>query len=285
MNLSQLLQAGLRKTGQIRYYLATGGSGTTAIVAQLQNKKSISRGVLFVVETTDNAAPEGEYQRITSYAKASGTFTIDTITAIASGDKVGVAGNLYPIHTVVELANDALTALGDIVLVDTTTIDSEDNRTEYDLPVAWKRGLLQLDIQGKTDDANDNQWIRIFDVDEYPAAPGAVGNLILPQLPSGRDLRGVYVSTHPRVSAFDDVIDEEINPEVATWALVVEMLNWQYERGKNATIAQSLTSARNELARAKADFPIRRREKKAMIFNMSRTNDSSYTGTVDLVRI
>ena len=285
LNLSQLLQAGYRKLGQIRFYPTTGGSTTTAVVAQLANQKSTKKGVLFVVETSDNAAPEGEYQRITAYAKTSGTFTVDTITAIGTGDKVGIANDFYPIHTVVELANDALRALGDLELVDTTTLDSASNQTEYDLPVAWKNGLLQLDIQGKTDDVNDNQWIRIFDVDEYPDVPGSTGNLILPQLPSAHDLRAVYLAKHPRVNTYADVIDEKINPEVATWALVVEMLNWQYERGKNSIIAQSLTSARNELARAKADWPIKRRGKKARIFNLSRTNDSTYTGEVGLVRL
>ncbi len=285
MNLSELLQSGYKKLGQLRAYPTTGGSATTAVVVQLKNKKSIAKGVLFVIADSAGAAPEGEFQRITGYAKVTGTFTVDTLTAIASGDTVGVASDLYPIHTMVELANDSLRALGDIEVEDTTTLDSVSNQTEYDLPVAWKRSLLELYIQGKTDDANDNQWYQLYDYQKFPGTPGTVGTLITPYLASGRDLKAVYLGKHPRVSAFDDAIDDVINPEVAMWSLVGEMLNWQWARGHKDNVGQDLTNAKRELRRALAEWPIKRRTRKSKLFTMPRKRRSEYTGEVDSVRI
>ena len=57
MNLSELLQSGYKKLGQLRAYPATGGTATTAVVAQLKNKKSIEKGVLFVISDSAGAAP------------------------------------------------------------------------------------------------------------------------------------------------------------------------------------------------------------------------------------
>lgn len=285
LTLSELLQSGYKKLGQLRAYPATGGSATTAIVGQLANRKSIARGVLFVIEAS-GADPEGKYERITSYEKSTGTFTIDTVTtAIASGDTVGIANDLYPIHTMVELANDALRALGDIENEDTSTWDSASNQTEYDLPVAWKRGLLELYIQGNINDANDNQWYQIYDYEKFPGTPGAVGTIIVPQLPSGRDLKAVYLDKHPRLNSYADYVDDAINPDVATWSLVVEMLNWQWARGHKDNVGQDLTNAKNELRRALAEWPIRRRTRKSKLFAMPRKPKSEYTGEVNLVRL
>ena len=108
--------------------------------------------------------------------------------------------------------------------------------------------------------------------------------MIIPQFPEGRDLKAVYLDPHPRLNTYADVVDESINPEVATWAMVVEMLNWQFSRGHSNNIGQDLTSARNELQLALARYPIIRRQKKAKLFAVPR-GESSYTGDYDVVRL
>ena len=284
-HLSNLLQDVYKKLGQYQAYPATGGSATTAIVKQLEKKLSIDAGALFVVETSNNSAPEGEYERITGYTKADGTFTVDSMNSITSGDTVAIVNDLFPLHTMVELANDAMRKLGDIVIVDTTTLDSASNKTEYALAIAAKRNLLRVDVQTNTEDANDNRWYTLFDVETIPANPGTAGLMILEQLSAGRDLRYWYGDTHPRLNTYDDFIDESINPELAAIALTVTALEWQWGRIKADWVSQDLNKWSIELDKALQKWPIKRPPRKARMITLPRVDDTPITGRPNLVNL
>jgi hypothetical protein len=241
---------------------------------------------MFCIETTDNEAPEGEYQRITDYTKGTGTFTVDAFTAsFTANDMVSVVNDLYPIRTMVELANGAMKRLGDIRKVNTTTLDTATNKTEYALEIAAKRGLYQVDYQGHTGDADDNRWITIFDVDTIPADPGSAGLMILPQLVSGRDIRYWYADAHPRLNTYDDFIDESIIPELASTTLAVVALEWQQARIKTDWVQQDLNYWRAELDIAKQEWSIKRSRRKAKYITMPRADEGVYTGEPDKVRL
>lgn len=285
-HLSNLLQDAYKKLGQYQAYPATGGTTTTAIVLQLKNTDfSLEEGALFVVESSDNEAPEGEYQRITGYAKSTGTFTVDTMTAIGTGDKVAVVNDLFPLHTMVELANDAMRKLGDIVIVDTTTLDTVSNKTEYALAVAAKRKLLRVDYQTNTADADDNRWYTLFDVETIPANPGTAGLMILKQLSADRDIRYWYLDVHPRLNTYDDFIDEVINPELASTALTFAALQWQMARLEDEETERKLNYWEVELDRALQKWPIQRPPRKARFITMPRAKERTYTGKPNLVRL
>lgn len=285
-HLSNLLQDAYKKLGQYQAYPATGGSATTAIVLQLKNTDfSLEEGALFVVESSDNEAPEGEYQRITGYAKSTGTFTVDTMTAIGDGDKVAVVNDLFPLHTMVELANDAMRKLGDIVIVDTTTLDTASNKTEYALAIAAKRKLLRVDYQTNTADADDNRWYTLFNVETIPANPGTAGLLILEQLSADRDIRYWYLDVHPRLNTYDDFIDEVINPELASTALTFAALQWQMARLEDEETERKLNYWEVELDRALQKWPIQRPPRKARFITMPRAKERTYTGKPNLVRL
>lgn len=287
-HLTNLLQDAYSNLGQYESHPLTGSpTTTTAIIGGLANKDRMDEGTLFCIETTDSEAPEGEYRRISDYTKSStaGTFTVAAFSAsLTAADEVAIVNDFYPIYTMVQLANRAMRRLGDIVIVDTTTLDSATNKTEYAQAIAAKRNLLRVDYQGKTGDANDNRWITIFDVETIPANPGTAGLMILPQLVSGRDIRYWYVDIHPRLNTYDDFIDEAINPELASLALTVCALQWQKARLEDEETTQLLNYYREEFRIAEQKWPIKRPPRKSRFITLPR-GDGVYTGEPNKVRL
>lgn len=261
--LGRLLPDALSDIGVLKRGRASGG-GVTSIVesgrVDASNDESYAGGSAFILRDAGGAAalPEGQFSRITSYASATGTFTLtDTITAVASGDRYGVVSNVWPIDELIELANDALQQL-DIPAID-TSITSADNQTEYTLPIALKQhDLLKVKFQGDTTDANDNKWMSIHDWVIVPSTPGSAGTLILPQLPSGRTVQLWYSAKHPSLNAYSDVIAEVIDPRLARAALKERIRNKEAESTLSAASPQrrSWDKAKAELEEARRNYPI-----------------------------
>jgi hypothetical protein len=237
--LGQLLFDTLSALGQMTTYKASGGSTTTAIRTNTGYTQTNLTGTLIVRETTDGLAPQHEFSEVTAFAPSTGTFTVgDAFTAgIGSGDIFGFASPLFPTRQIIESINEGLRSLGDLHLVDTTTLDTADNKTEYAASVLWKRRPpYRIDVQTNTSDAdgNDNRWWTIRDWEYIPAAPGSTGLLVMPQFASGYDLRIWYQDNHPRVTDYDDVIAEVIPPELAVAVCAEKALLWQKNRTQSS---------------------------------------------------
>ena len=246
--LSNILQDLYGELGQARVYPASGGSTTSAIVAHLANQDALEEGYLFVVETTDGLAPQGEYQRITAYTQGSSdsTFTTDAFTvAIGSGDIVLYVPNLYPLHTMVEMVNAGLRMLGGIEQI-YDSLTTADNQTEYTIPVAQKRDVLRVQVQTELSDSNDNVWEDVPNWDIVPAAPGTGSTLIIPQYNSGYTIRVFYIGVHPRLNTYADVILEGFDPELAMKSAKVKWLEWWngLQQGQDPNVGQMLNAAR-----------------------------------------
>ncbi|MDH5508618.1 MAG: hypothetical protein OEZ02_15455 [Anaerolineae bacterium] len=262
--LGNLLQDIYSELGQLAVSTATGGSTTTVVDSKLGGVNlddDYNDGTVFIVSSADGLAPQGEFARISDYAGSSGTFTVEALSAaVENGDSYAYAPEFYPLRTVIELANAGLRSLGDIALVDSTTLETAAGTTEYAASVAWKRRRpLMIDYQGRSGASGDNQWVRVYDWELVPAAPGTSGLLVFgEEMPAGRDIRIWYVDSHPRVSAFDDVISETIVPDLAVSAGVERALRWQNSRqgGGDAFLLQRWNDAKVELARAQVRFPI-----------------------------
>lgn len=241
-NLTNLLQNFYSAVGETPpntgIFAATGGSATTFINTNWQYLESppetdIFRDMYVFVVTdatvaTGEAALEGKYTKISAYADATYTGTMATMTElVAVNDLLMIAKqDKFPLAQVIFCANRALENLGDIAGAVDTSITTAANQTEYELPVACKRGLRQIYYQGITNDSNDNRWIPVFDRRNEPSAAGSVGTLFLPQLPSGRTVRLVYDGAHPKLSIYTSAINDAIHPEVATCATILEVLAW-----------------------------------------------------------
>ena len=177
-----------------------------------------------------------------------------------SGDLYALVSEYYPLHQMIELANQALRSLGDVTLVNTTTLDTAANQTEYAAAVTWKRRPpRRIDIQTKPGDGGDHRWARVRSWEYVPAAAGSAGLIVFRNQPeAGRDLRIWYEDIHPRVSAYDDEIREEIHPMLAAAAVVEKALIWQVSRldGENDFLLNRLNDARAELDRQKRLHPV-----------------------------
>lgn len=262
--LSDLLQAAYTELGQLQAANATGGAVESLIdnrLAGIGHDDDWKDGALFII-AADGAAPEGEYARISAYDASEGEFSLaETLTAaVTSGDLYGLVSGYYPLHTMVELANAGLRALGDIPLVDTTTLDTAVGKTEYATALTWqRRPPVMIDYQSRTGEGSANQWVRVHDWEYVPASAGESGLIIFQrELPAVRDLRVWYVDAHPRLSAYDDVVAEVIAPELAVAAVVERALRWQNSRlgGGDNFLLQRWNDAKVELDRVKSEQPI-----------------------------
>ena len=146
--------------------------------------------------------------------------------APAVGDTYAWTAGEYPFYRMIGLANEALLRIGDVPLVDTTTLDTAEDTTEYACAVAWKRRPYRVDVQSNDSSAN-NKWVEAEGWEYIPAVAGSTGLIVFPYEPeAGYGIRVHYIDRHPYVSTYSSVIREEIDPELAVLSLVAKALRW-----------------------------------------------------------
>lgn len=266
LTVSKVLQSVYQNLGESLLSTATGGSTTTVVDSKLANtsRDNVWReGILFISRDAGGAAasPEGQFQRVSGYTNSSGTFTVDTAftTSPALGDLYMVSSSYYPVQNAIQALNEALGNLGDLDLVDTTTLDTIDLVTEYDAAVAWKRARpYRIDVQTLAGVTDDNQWREVRDWDWVPAAAGSTGLIVFAnyQYPS-RDIRVWYRDTHPAVYNYSDVIHEAFDPELVKTATLAKIYEWQVGRtqGADEFMVQRLARAEQQMENRKVERP------------------------------
>jgi hypothetical protein len=271
-----MLQSMYKELGQLQLRRATGGGTSTVIDTTILGRytdETPVNGTMFIVRDSAGAgaAPEGEFNRISNYVDSTTTFTVDTAftTAVASGDIYGWANSRYPLDLMIQMANDGLRALGDMPLVDTTTLDTAAAQTEYTYAVAWKRTPpYRVDIQGTVGDANDNDWLETRNWEYVPAAAGSTGLVVFhSQPPTGRDIRIWYRGPHGTLNAYSDVVNEAINPELAVVMGALKALEFANSRvqGSDPFILQRINKLEARRIELTSDRPIHRPTRKAKI--------------------
>jgi len=269
--LTNLLQDVYAELGQLSSHKVTGGSTTTVVDSNLTDykNKDVEDGVLFVTYDVAGAgaAPEGQFEIIDTFTASSGTFNLRAAltAAVAATDHYAFTTPRYPLYAVIQNVNRALFDLGDLPQVDTTTLDTASNQTEYTQAVAWKRNTFRVDMQGRTNDADDNKWVPIWSWEDVPAAGGTAGKIEMEkQLLSGRDVRIWYWDVHAKVRAYNDDINEYIHPALAKWASVKACLQWMngQQNGQDRGVLQDLNNAKVEYEMAFRKHPIGQQFKK-----------------------
>jgi len=251
--LSNMIRDAVKALGRVAsksFTCDSAGTTLTAVNTKFNDLKPVYKdgdnslvgGVLLVVTTTDGAAPQGEYQRISAYTQTTGTITVDTAftAALASGDVCMIIHNQFEMEELVELANQALANLGQFYKVDTSLTTS--STRNYTLPIATKgRRPHSIEIYIDSDErAPISDW-------EYygAAAPGTEATIQFAEdPPTGKTLYVTYETEHPRVTTFTSVIWEDIPEALAKWALVVEIIRWQ-NPDDNQTINALNSATRN----------------------------------------
>jgi hypothetical protein len=286
LTLSKVMTRAWRELGHALDITATGGSTTTIIDTNsiYTSDDALVGGTAIVVRDAGgaNAAPEGEFARISDYVASTPTFTVgSTLTAaVGSGDSIALVRPTIRLPQMIQAVNDGLANLGTISLVD-TSLTTAANQTEYALPVGLKiKRLLDVQVQGITTNANDNRYTSIIGQTSYiPSAPASTGLLILPQLPADRTIKLIYEGVHPTLNAFNSVISETIQEELAVAATIDKALTWLVsKRGDSALgtfLLQRWNDAKTTLQAQKVEKPVYRMKPKAKFFvaGRSRPND------------
>lgn len=263
LQLTHVLQQLYRRLGG-KVTLATGGSTTTVIDTKLADELAdgneddlFNGGTVIVIEDAGgaNAAPEGEFSRITDYVASTTTITFSpaVTSAVASGDRVIIAPPDFPLYDVIEIVNDALKNLGDIP-VPNTSITTTASQTEYTLPLALKgKQILDVLVQTNTSDADDNGYVPVPNWKIIPALPGSTGLFVIPQYAAGYTVKIIYQGLHPRVDVFDDYISEYLHPELVHSAVFAQAIQWKNDAGLLAGGADNATLALEQKAWSQFD--------------------------------
>jgi hypothetical protein len=267
LTLSKVMTRVWRELGHLIDITATGGSTTTIVdsASIYTSDDALVGGTAIVTRDAGGAgaAPEGEYSRISDYVASTTTFTVSTAFSVApaSGDNIALARPTIRLNQMVQAVNDGLTNLGTISLVD-TSLTTVAEQTEYALPVGLKiKRLLGVQLQGQTDDANDNQYSSIMSQVNYvPSAPGSTGLLIIPQFAAGYTIKIIYEGVHPALTIHSSVISETIQEELAVAAALDKALTWLVsKRGESALgtfLLQRWNDAKQTLQMQRVDKPI-----------------------------
>jgi hypothetical protein len=206
---------------------ATGGTTTTLIdtVNLKQSDNHFNEGSIWATKTTDGAAPQGKFARISAFVQSSNQATHEAITTWTAGDFYSIAPALYPLSSIIEAINLVLER-HDIVVEDTTSLDTVAGQSEYTLPAAVKRGgLLGVWVEGNTGDADDNRWIKIHNWALIVGTTGNQDTVVIPYQTGGRDIRIQYIGKHADVFEDTDSIDEAISIGALAVHAAVEAIN------------------------------------------------------------
>ncbi len=274
---STLLADIYTELGQLRVGRASGGSSSTLEDAALAGNHSEDEwkgGAIFILDAED-AAPEGEFSSVGSFAAASGAFTLtDALSAAAeNGDRYGLASAFYPLETMIELANAGLRALGDIPLVDEQTLVTSESQSGYVATLEWtRRRPLRIDFLAIPGSSSVDPWRTLHDWDFIPAAPGGAALILFADaLPAGRPLRVWYQAAHPALRAFDDAVAAAIAPELAVATGAERALRWQAARlGSDSALQSRWQRAQAELESAQRAYPIWKPQRAAKFLSVSK---------------
>jgi len=257
--LSDLIQRLMGDLGQSVAFKATGGSQSTAVngalaalpLAKRPKENYATDYTLLVARDAGgaNAAPEGEFQRVSLYGSANYTYTVDTnfSAAVAAGDRLLLITSEFPLQDMIQRISDALQELT-IALVDTSLTTVQDQQ-DYALPVAAKREKpLRVEVQTV---AGDSESYKVRDDWEYvPSAAGSTGILhfLTNNLTAGMTIRIMYKAWHPAVSVYNSVIHETMPKSLAVNACKVALLEWYVTANEDKEFwAQKYNIARNDL--------------------------------------
>jgi len=259
--LYDVLVKAFDEVGQSKSGTATGGSTTTVVDSDMGgNNSDFVNGLMIITYDAggEAAAPENEISKVTAYTSSSGTFTVSPAfsEAVAAGDMFFAGGSRFPYEDTLRIINSTLRKLGPVMDYD-ESLTTSSSTTEYAIPSAVKGGLKQVWIPTLST-AGDYRWKQITDwyvVDE--GTPAGTSYLIFRSQPeSGKTLRLVYETHHPKVWAGSDTIYEGFHLNRVVAEVVYNLLKWQYGMQDGSTDVQLLNHALEERKYARKKYPI-----------------------------
>lgn len=262
MTLFEATLALARKLGVIRNSTATGGTTTTLVdTSRTEGDDAFNGGTIWLIEDAGgaSAAPEGEWATVSDFVNSTGTFTVSTMTAPASGDTYACATSRYPLDVLINAINNEITKHR-IPLYDRTSLDIVSGQSEYTLPSGITRDNL-LNVYEETDsDTDDSKPVKLnFNVQS--AATGTQHLLVIEsrEVTAGNDIMLEYLDWCPAVYDADDEIDDIIPLEriLAGAAATCELTKMRTTGSATKLGKEMLNYYYREADKAELRYPIR----------------------------
>jgi len=256
MNLGEALEAVYRGIhDDVVDGVATGGDATTITDSTLSGKFQTSKfknWIAFISRTSDGLSPQNRYAKITAYV-ATGSATIDTVTdAVAAGDEYAFCKGTIPLYTLIKLFNDAVRKLGRMEQDDVSLTTATDT-LRYTLPIETK-GISPRAVFLMDEDYNR------LDTPNFRIVPAAAGSTEILQFTSqpieGKTIVYKYMGLHPKLTAYDSVINGRIHPELAIAAGIERAMWWKCQPKRRKIDMENWGQAKALLQEARKEFPI-----------------------------
>lgn len=196
----------------LRTSTATGTTDTTHTpdTKRTEDNDTFNGGTIWAI-SADDAAPEGQFARVTDFANTGGIITHTAFTvATASGDTYGIAGGRYPLDVLISAINNEL-VLYDIPRYDTTSLDVVSGQSEYTLPTGIYKHNLRGVYEFTSTDSDDNRPAKLnFSV--QAAATGTQHTLVIESrnITVGNDIMLEYTARLTPLYLATDTIDDSI---------------------------------------------------------------------------
>lgn len=256
MNLGNLLEKAYRGIhDEIVDGVCTTGGTISLVDTQIIAKYNDGRFKNYTCFVPDT----GEYTRVSSNVNSTGSITFAaTIGSVTAGDQYAVVKNSIPLYTGVRLANDALTMLGRIWMIDTSGTTAVGTRN-YTLATATKGMELRSVYLRDT-----NNWH--YDAPAYDIIP-AVGGTATTTLmfranpSSGKTIVINYLGIHPALSVFSSAVNETIPDRLIETAVIERFLNWKKMPKQRRVDVANWQEARVVYEEALKLYPITRPQK------------------------
>jgi len=198
---------------------ATGGSTTTLLdsvnLAEFRDDH-FAVGSLWILRDAAgaNAAPEGEYARLTASTQSTGTLTFVTgalTIAPAAGDRYAVATSRYRLDQIIAAINQVLAEIV-IEVTDIATIATVSGQLEYNLPAALLDDRIDVWIQGVTTDTDANEWEQVYDWYIEETGTGTQKRLVFIGQPAYTNaIRLHYFTPHPPLYLYSSKLRENVD--------------------------------------------------------------------------
>jgi hypothetical protein len=221
-----------RELGVVLENTADSGSTTTLVdAARSESDDYWIGGPLWILSTTDGAAPQGEMSDVSDFVSSTGTITVSPEFTVApeDGDYYAIGKRRYPRSILIQKVNQAIKDLGQIEQTD-TSVTTAAGQSEYSIPAAVAKDLRRVFEQLSTT-SGDTQPKERFDWSIRRSATGTKDVLVFDApLVGGRTLELRYYDEHAEIRDADSALDDDIPPEVIVYMATLGCLRWRKQR-------------------------------------------------------
>jgi hypothetical protein len=251
-----VVELGIARTGT-----ATGGSTSTLVdTSGLRNvdEDYYEEGSLFILKSTDGAAPQKEFGEIDSFAADTDTVTLfSTVSAaIGAGDVYGVASRRFPLYLLKQKINNEL-YLGGEIPVDDTSLTTVADTLEYTLPEDIAAQDLRQVLRATSTDANNLRHVPVLNWDVQWSDTGTTSVLRLEnELDAGYEMMLRYAKPHDELRSASDKLNVAIHPDRIVYQVCADSLRWYRNKTRLRHLDETVELLELKAQRARDRHPL-----------------------------